>query len=67
MSTAFSIYSISLSSFLASPVNVFSGIASFIVNFWTLGFKTSKASTCFFLVLRLFLFVFQMLYRVENM
>ena len=56
-----------LSSFLASSVNVFSGIASLIVNFLVLGIKTSKASTCFFLVLQLFLFAFQMLYQVENM
>ena len=63
------IFSISLSlfrSFLVSSVNVFSRIASLIVNFWVLGFKTSKASTCFFLFLELLLFVFQMLYRVEN-
>ena len=51
-----------------SSLNLFPGIASLIINFWVLGFKTFKASTCFFfLVLQLFLFVFQMLYRVENM
>ena len=51
-----------------SSINLFPGIASLIVNFWVLGFKAFKASTCFFfLILQLFLFVFQMLYRVENM
>ena len=53
--------------FLASSVNAFCGITSLIVNFWTFDFKTSKSSTCFFLVFRLFLLVFQMLYRVEKM
>ena len=43
-----SISLILLSSLLASSVNVFSGIASLIVNFRLLGFKTSKDSTCFF-------------------
>ena len=59
------IFSISLSlfrSFLVSSVNVFSRIASLIVNFWVLGFKTSKASTCFFPCSSIFLFLFQMLY-----
>ena len=58
LSTVFSISFILLSSFLASSVNVFSGIASLIVSFWVLGFKTSKASTCFFLVFQLFFFCF---------
>ena len=44
----------------------FSGTTSLIANFWILGVKTSKASTCFLVVLQLFLFVFQMLYWVEN-
>ena len=60
-------FCILLSSFLASSVNVFFGIASSIVNLCVLHFETSKASACFFLVLQLFLFAFQMLYRVENM
>ena len=34
--------------FLASSLNLFSRITSLIVNFWVLGFKTSKASTCSF-------------------
>ena len=44
----FSISFILLSLFLASTVNAFSGIQYLIVNFWVTGFKTSKASTCFF-------------------
>ena len=38
-----------LNSFLASSLNVFSGITSLIVDFLVLGFKTSTASTYFFL------------------
>ena len=37
-----------MSSFLASSLSVFSGIISILDNFWLLGFKTSKASACFF-------------------
>ena len=44
----FSISFILLSLFLASTINAFSVIQYLIVNFWALGFKTSKASTCFF-------------------
>ena len=47
LSTAFSISLILLGSFLVSSVNVFSGIVYLIVNFWVLGFKTFKTSTCF--------------------
>ena len=56
-----------LSSFSAFSLNVFSGIVSLIVNFWILGFKTSKTSTDFFLVLQLFFVVFLKLYQEENM
>ena len=45
--TFFSISLILLSWFLASSLNAFSGIASLIVIFLVLGFKTSKASACF--------------------
>ena len=41
----FSISLILLSSFLASSLNVFSGMTSLIVNFWVIGFKVS---TCLF-------------------
>ena len=44
----FKFHLISLGFFSASLGNVFSEITSLIVNFWILGFKTSKASTCFF-------------------
>ena len=37
-----------LSSYLASSLNLFSGVASLIVNFRVLGFQTSKALTFFF-------------------
>ena len=48
-----------LSSFLTSLVNLSSKISFLIINFWLLGFKTYKASTCFFhLVLQLLLFLF---------
>ena len=64
----FFISSVLLSSFLASPVNLFSGMTSLILNFWALRFKTSKVSKLVFsLAVLLFLFVFQMPYRVENM
>ena len=66
MSTVLSISLILLSSTLASSVNVFSGIAYLIVNFWVIGLKSSNVSTCFFLVLPLFLFIFQMLYQEGN-
>ena len=48
LSTVFSVHLILLNSFLASSVNVFSRIASLIVNFWVLGFKNFKTSNCFF-------------------
>ena len=48
ISTLFPISLFLLSSFLASSLNVFSGITSLIVNFWVIDFKTSNASTYFF-------------------
>ena len=48
MCIVFSISLILLSLFLTSLVNVFCEINILIVNFWVLGFKTLKASTCFF-------------------
>ena len=58
LSTVFSISLLLLSSFSVSSLNVFSGITSFIVNFWVLGFKTSNASTCFFFLWSSIVFIY---------
>ena len=47
LSIVFSVSLILLNWFLSSLHNVFSGIASLTVNFCVIGFKTSKAPTCF--------------------